>query len=200
MGASLSSPAIFSSVLLALPLLSLLAPPAYTLLLVMAFIVCGYNVYGLKKQLEGIPAEKQDYYRRLLGMTIIMGSGIGLAGLLSYVRVRGALMSDDGMTVLTGLWGGYKGFRLSFMAMLTIFLILYGFLQTREILTADSQNDVAGLSAVQELWLGYSAKGILGMITNMWMLTVVFMIISPAKIAANFPAAVQFAKQATGQP
>ena len=77
------------------------------------------------------------------------------------------------------------------MVLLTVFLTLFGFMQSSTILSAKDNNDITALNAVQSLWLGSTAKGILWDISSMWTLTLVFLVVSPAKIAANLPALTQ---------
>jgi hypothetical protein len=100
--------------------------------------------------------------------------------------------------MLNGAWDGYRGIRICYMVLLTVFLTLFGFMQSTVILAANDAGDITALNAVQDLWLGSTAKGILWDLSSMWILTLVFLVISPAKIAANLPALLQAVKGTTG--
>jgi len=199
MGAILSSPAAFGIAMVALPATALFAPTNYAIFLVIAMLAVCMQTDNIQAQMNQIPAARRAYYKRLLGMSIIGLSVLGMSAIVTYGSLRTNLASADAMTMLDGAWQGYRGLRLSYMILLTVFLVLFGFMQSQVILTAKDANDITALNSVQNLWLGSTANGVLRDITNMWMLTLVFLVISPAQIAANVPALLQAVKGATGQ-
>ena len=191
MGAALSSPAAFGIAMIALPATALLAPTNYTIFMVVALLAVGMHTKSMQAQINRVPADRRAYYKRLLGMSIIGMSAMGMSAVVTYAGVRHSLASANAMTMFMGAWDGYRGLRLAYMVLLTVFLTLFGFMQSSTILSAKDNNDITALNAVQSLWLGSTAKGILWDISQMWMLTLVFLVVSPAKIAANLPALTQ---------
>ena len=198
MGAALSSPAAFGIAMVLLPATALLAPTNYAIFFVIALLAVGMQTNGIQAQLNKIPADRRDYYKRLLGMAIIGLSAMGMSAVVTYGGVRHSLASADALTMLNGAWQGYRGIRLSYMVLLTVFLTLFGFLQSSVILAATNSDDITALNNVQSLWLGSTAKGILWDLSSMWLVTLVFLVISPAKIAANLPPLLQAIRGATG--
>ena len=197
MGAALSSPAAFGIAMVCLPATALLAPTNYAIFFVIAMLAVGMQTSSMQAQLEKIPADRRAYYKRLLGMAIIGLSAMGMSAIVTYGGVRHSLASADALTMLNGAWDGYRGVRLCYMILLTVFLTLFGFLQSSVILTAQNNNDITAVNAVQDLWLGSTARGVLYDISSMWMLTLVFLVISPAKIAANIPVLIQAVRGAS---
>lgn len=198
MGAILSSPAAFGIAMVALPATALLAPTNYAIFMVVAMLAVGMQTSSIQAQLNKIPSDRRDYYKRLLGMAIIGLSAMGMSAVVTYGGVRHSLASADALTMLNGAWNGYRGLRICYMVLLTVFLTLFGFLQSSVILSATDDNDITALNAVQDLWLGSTAKGIFYDISSMWLITLVFLVVSPARIAANLPALLQAYKGATG--
>jgi len=198
MGAALSSPAAFGIAMVALPATALLAPTNYAIFFTIALLAVGMQTSSMQAQMDKIPADRRAYYKRLLGMAIIGISAMGMSAVVTYGGVRHSLASADALTMLNGAWDGYRGIRICYMVLLTVFLTTFGFLQSSVILTANDSNDITALNNVQSLWLGSTAKGILWDLSSMWMLTLVFLVVSPAKIAANLPALLQAAKGTTG--
>ena len=191
MGAALSSPAAFGVAMVALPATALLAPTNYAIFMVVALLAVGMHTKSMQAQINRVPADRRAYYKRLLGMSIIGLSAMGMSAVVTYAGVRHSLASANAMTMFMGAWDAYKGLRLAYMVLLTVFLTLFGFMQSSTILSAKDNNDITALNAVQSLWLGSTANGILWDISSMWTLTLVFLIVSPAKIAANLPALFQ---------
>ena len=191
MGAVLSSPAAFAIAMVALPATALLAPTNYAIFLTIAMLAVGMQTSSMQAQMDTIPADKRAYYKRLLGMAIIGLSAMGMAAVVTYGGIRHSLASADAMTMLNGAWQGYRGIRVTYMILLTVFLTLFGFMQSSVILSASSSNDIAALNSVQSLWLGSTASGILWDVSSLWMITLIFLVISPAKIAANLPPLLQ---------
>ena len=198
MGAALSSPAAFGIAMVCLPATALLAPTNYAIFFVIALLAVGMQTRSMQAQLEKIPAGRRAYYKRLLGMAIIGLSAMGMSAVVTYGGVRHSLASADALTMINGAWEGYRGVRLCYMILLTVFLTLFGFLQSSVILTAQNNNDITAIDSVQSLWLGRTANGILWDLSSMWMLTLVFLVISPAKLAANIPAMLQAYRGAVG--
>lgn len=198
MGAALSSPAAFGVAMLVLPATALLAPTNYAIFFVVAMLAVGMQTSSIQAQLDKIPADRRAYYKRLLGMAIIGLSAMGMSAVVTYGNVRHSLASADALTMLNGSWDGYRGLRVSYMILLTVFLTLFGFMQSSVILSAKDSNDITALNAVQDLWLGSTAKGVLYDISSMWLLTLVFLVVSPGRIAANIPALLQAYKGVTG--
>lgn len=198
MGAALSSPAAFAVSMIALPATALLAPTNYAIFFTIALLAVGMQTSSMQAQLDKIPADRRAYYKRLLGMAIIGLSAMGISAVVTYGGVRHSLASADALTMLNGAWDGYRGIRICYMILLTIFLTLFGFMQSSVILAAKDANDITALNAVQDLWLGSTAKGVLYDISSMWLLTLVFLVISPAKIAANAPVLLQAVRGTTG--
>ena len=194
MGAALSSPAAFGMAMIALPATALLAPTNYTIFMVVALLAVGMHTKSMQAQINRVPADRQAYYKRLLGMSIIGMSAMGMSAVVTYAGVRHSLASANAMTMFMGSWNAYKGLRLAYMVLLTVFLTLFGFLQSSVILSAKDSNDITALNAVQSLWLGSTAKGILWDISQMWILTLVFLVISPARIVQNLPALIAAVK------
>jgi len=184
--------------MVALPATALLAPTNYAIFFTIALLAVGMQTSSMQAQMDKIPADRRAYYKRLLGMAIIGISAMGMSAVVTYGGVRHSLASADALTMLNGAWDGYRGIRICYMVLLTVFLTTFGFLQSSVILTANDSNDITALNNVQSLWLGSTAKGILWDLSSMWMLTLVFLVVSPAKIAANLPALLQAAKGTTG--
>ncbi len=198
MGAALSSPAAFGIAMVALPATALLAPTNYAIFFTVALLAVGMQTSSMQAQMDKIPADRRAYYKRLLGMAIIGISAMGMSAVVTYGGVRHSLASADALTMLNGIWDGYRGIRICYMVLLTVFLTTFGFLQSSVILTANDSNDITALNNVQSLWLGSTANGLLWDLSSMWMLTLVFLVVSPAKIAANVPALLQAVKGTTG--
>jgi len=198
MGAALSSPSAFGIAMVALPATALLATTNYAIFFTIALLAVGMQTSSMQAQMDKIPADRRAYYKRLLGMAIVGLSAMGMSAVVTYGGVRHSLASADALTMINGAWGSYKGLRLTYMILLTVFLTLFGFLQSSVILSATDANDITALNAVQDLWLGSTAKGILWDLSSTWMLTLVFLVVSPAKIAANLPALLQAVKGTTG--
>ena len=198
MGAALSSPAAFGIAMVALPATALLAPTNYAIFFTVALLAVGMQTSSMQAQMDKIPADRRAYYKRLLGMAIIGLSAMGMSAVVTYGGVRHSLASADALTMLNGAWQAYRGLRLSYMV-LTVFLTLFGFLQSSVILSATDANSITALNSVQSLWLGNTANGILFDITSLWFFTLVFLIISPARVAQNLPALLAAMKGAAGQ-
>jgi len=198
MGAALSSPAAFGIAMVALPATALLAPTNYAIFFTVALLAVGMQTSSMQAQMDKIPTDRRAYYKRLLGMAIIGISAMGMSAVVTYGGVRHSLASADALTMLNGIWDGYRGIRICYMVLLTVFLTTFGFLQSSVILTANDSNDITALNNVQSLWLGSTANGLLWDLSSMWMLTLVFLVVSPAKIAANVPALLQAVKGTTG--
>ncbi len=198
MGAALSSPAAFGIAMVALPATALLAPTNYAIFFTVALLAVGMQTSSMQAQMDKIPADRRAYYKRLLGMAIIGISAMGMSAVVTYGGVRHSLASADALTMLNGIWDGYRGIRICYMVLLTVFLTTFGFLQSSVILTANDSNDITALNNVQSLWLGSTANGLLWDLSSMWMLTLVFLVVSPAKITANVPALLQAVKGTTG--
>ncbi len=198
MGAALSSPAAFGIAMVALPATALLAPTNYAIFFTVALLAVGMQTSSMQAQMDKIPADRRAYYKRLLGMAIIGISAMGMSAVVTYGGVRHSLASADALTMLNGIWDGYRGIRICYMVLLTVFLTTFGFLQSSVILTANDSNDITALNNVQSLWLGSTANGLLWDLSSMWMLTLVFLVVSPAKITANVPAPLQAVKGTTG--
>ncbi len=199
MGAALSSPAAFGIAMVALPATALLAPTNYAIFFTIALLAVGMQTSSMQAQMDKIPADRRAYYKRLLGMAIIGLSAMGMSAVVTHGGVRHSLASADALTMLNGAWDGYRGIRICYMVLLTVFLTLFGFLQSSVILTANDSNDITALNAVQDLWLGSTAKGVLYDITSLWFFTLVFLIISPARVAQNLPALLAAVKSVTNQ-
>jgi len=199
MGAALSSPAAFGIAMVALPATALLAPTNYAIFFTVALLAVGMQTSSMQAQMDKIPADRRAYYKRLLGMAIIGLSAMGMSAVVTYGGVRHSLASADALTMLNGAWQAYRGLRLSYMVLLTVFLTLFGFLQSSVILSATDANNITALNSMQSLWLGNTANGILFDITSLWFFTLVFLIISPARVAANVPAFLAAMKGAAGQ-
>ena len=198
MGAALSSPAAFGIAMVALPATALLAPTNYAIFFTVALLAVGMQTSSMQAQMDKIPTDRRAYYKRLLGMAIIGISAMGMSAVVTYGGVRHSLASADALTMLNGIWDGYRGIRICYMVLLTVFLTTFGFLQSSVILTANDSNDITALNNVQSLWLGSTANGLLWDLSSMWMLTLVFLVVSPAKITANVPALLQAVKGTTG--
>ena len=198
MGAALSSPAAFGIAMVALPATALLAPTNYAIFFTVALLAVGMQTSSMQAQMDKIPTDRRAYYKRLLGMAIIGISAMGMSAVVTYGGVRHSLASADALTMLNGIWDGYRGIRICYMVLLTVFLTTFGFLQSSVILTANDSNDITALNNVQSLWLGSTANGLLWDLSSMWMLTLVFLVVSPAKITANVPAPLQAVKGTTG--
>jgi len=199
MGAALSSPAAFGIAMVALPATALLAPTNYAIFFTVALLAVGMQTSSMQARMDKIPADRRAYYKRLLGMAIIGLSAMGMSAVVTYGGVRHSLASADALTMLNGAWQAYRGLRLSYMVLLTVFLTLFGFLQSSVILSATDANNITALNSVQSLWLGNTANGILFDITSLWFFTLVFLIISPARVAQNLPALLAAMKGAAGQ-
>ncbi len=199
MGAALSSPAAFGIAMVALPATALLAPTNYAIFFTVALLAVGMQTSSMQAQMDKIPADRRAYYKRLLGMAIIGLSAMGMSAVVTYGGVRHSLASADALTMLNGAWQAYRGLRLSYMVLLTVFLTLFGFLQSSVILSATDANNITALNSVQSLWLGNTANGILFDITSLWFFTLVLLIISPARVAQNLPALLAAMKGAAGQ-
>ena len=198
MGATLSSPAAFGIAMVALPATALLAPTNYAIFMVVAMLAVGMQTSSMQAQLDKIPPDRRNYYKRLLGMAIIGLSAMGMSAVVTYGGVRHSLASADALTMLNGAWNGYTGLRICYMVLLTVFLTLFGFLQSAVILSAKDNTDLTAINAVQDLWLGSTARGIFYDIGSLWLVTLVFLVVSPARIAANVLALLQAYKGATG--
>lgn len=199
MGAALSSPAAFGIAMVCLPATALLAPTNYAIFFVIAMLAVGMQTKSMQAQLEKIPANRRAYYKRLLGMAIIGLSAMGMSAVVTYGGVRHSLASADALTMINGAWEGYRGVRLCYMILLTVFLTLFGFLQSSVILTAQNNNDITAMNAVQDLWLGSAARGVLYDISSLWLITLVLLVISPAKIAQNIPVLIAAVKGVANQ-
>ncbi len=122
MGAALSSPAAFGIAMVALPATALLAPTNYAIFFTVALLAVGMQTSSMQAQMDKIPADRRAYYKRLLGMAIIGLSAMGMSAVVTYGGVRHSLASADALTMLNGAWQAYRGLRLSYMVLLTVFI------------------------------------------------------------------------------
>lgn len=176
------------AVLAATPLLAYLAPAHCAILFTafLAWVALASN--SMAGELGDVPGRLRAYYRRMFAMLVIVGVGLTAVALVTYTRVRAEVVSpSSGAAQLAGVYDGYRGFRMGYLVIVTVFLLIYGYTQSLMTLTSRDSLELTKMQHIEGIWIGSDANGIVTTLAHMWSLTLILMAVAPSQIADALP-------------
>ncbi len=176
------------AVLAATPVLAYLAPAQCAILFTGFLAWIALSSKSMAGEMSDVPGRLRQYYDRMFAMLVIVGLGLGVMALVTYVRVRAEVVGPSaGAEQLAGVYNGYRGFRMGYLVLLTVFLIIYGYMQSLMTLTCKDALELSKMQHVEGIWIGSEANGIVTQLASMWSLTLLLMAVAPTTVANALP-------------
>lgn len=176
------------AVLAATPFLAYLAPSQCAILFTAFLAWVALSSKSMAGELDDVPGRLRGYYRRMFGMLVVVGVGLAAVALVTYTRVRAETLSpSSGAEQLAGVYDGYRGFRMGYLVIITVFLLIYGYMQSLMTLTSNDSLELTKMQHVEGIWIGSDANGIVMTLASMWSLTLLLMAVAPTQIASALP-------------
>lgn len=181
-------PRVYLGATIALPLLAWIAPPQLSVLFA-AFII--WLCFSSKKFAAAtadsdVPDKLAAYRRQLFGMMIVVASGLVVMAVVTYARMRGTVAGPSaGNEELIGLYDGYRGFRVGYAVIISIFSLLYGALQTQRTLASTDGFELSKMQHVEDIWVGNHSKNIMGGMVTLWTTTLLLLAVRPTTVLQN---------------
>ena len=176
------------ALLAATPVLAYLAP-AHCAIVFTAFLVwVALSSKSMAGELDDIPGRIRPYYKRMFGMLCVVGVAFAVIALVTYTRVRAEVVSPSaGPEQLAGVYDGYRAFRMGYLVVITVFLIIYGYSQSLMTLTSTDSLELTKMQHLESLWLGADASGIVMQLASMWSVSLILMAVAPTTVAKVLP-------------
>lgn len=179
---------VFLAITILLPILAWVAPPHFALLFTVAILWLAFSSRRLSADLSDadVPDKLAAYRKQLFGMMIVVGAALILMAIVTYAKMRHVVVGPaQGNAELIGLYDGYRGFRLGYAVVITIFSILYGLCQTQRSLSSKDSFELTKMQHVEEIWVGGHAKNIMGSMVTLWTTTLLLLAVAPSTVVQN---------------
>ena len=179
---------VYTVLMFALPLLAWLAPPQLALAFTGFILWLTFSSSKMHDALsdEGVPDRLATYRRQLYGTMALVAAALVAMAVVTYIKMRGVVVGPaDGNAELVGLYEGYRGFRLGYAVVITVFSVLWGALQTQRSLACNDSLELTKMQAVDDMWVGGHVKNIMGGLITLWTTTLLMMAIAPRTVAQN---------------
>ena len=179
---------VYTVLMFALPLLAWLAPPQLALAFTGFILWLTFSSSKMHDALsdEGVPDRLATYRRQLYGTMALVAAALVAMAVVTYIKMRGVVVGPaDGNAELVGLYEGYRGFRLGYAVVITVFSVLWGALQTQRSLACNDSLELTKMQAVDDMWVGSHVKNIMGGLITLWTTTLLMMAIAPRTVAQN---------------
>lgn len=177
---------VYLLLIVMLPVLACLSPPQFALVFTIFILWMTYSSASLSKKLDDddMPAKLAAYRKQLYGMMIIVGGALIVTAVVTYAKMRRVVVGPaDGNAELIGLYEGYRGFRLGYATIITIFSVLWGLLQTQRSFACNDSLELTKMQAVDDMWVGGHSKNIMGGLVTLWTTTLLMLSVAPNTIA-----------------
>lgn len=171
-----------------LPILAWLAPPQFALIFTAAILWMAFSSKRLSDSLTDTDVSDKlaAYRRQLFGMMIVVGGALFVMAMVTYAKMRHVVVGPaEGNAELMGLYDGYRGFRLGYAVVITVFSILHGLMQTQRSLSCQDSFELTKMQAVEEMWVGGHAKNLMGGLVTLWTTTLLLLAVAPSTVAQN---------------
>lgn len=176
------------AVLAVTPFLAYLAPAQCAVLFTAFLAWVALSSKSMTGELDDVPGRLREYYNRMFGMLVIVGVGLAAVAMVTYTRVRSEVVSPSaGAEQMAGIYNGYRGFRMGYLVIITVFLIIYGYMQSLMTLTSKDSLELTKMQHIEALWVGSDANGIVTQLASMWSLTLLLMAVAPSTVATALP-------------
>ena len=177
---------VYCILLVLLPCLAWLTPPHFALAFTAFILWLTISSTKLQGKLDDtdVPKDLALYRRQLYGMMIVVAGSLILMAVVTYAKMRGGVKgpaSDN--AELIGLYDGYRGFRLGYAVVITVFSVLWGVMQTQRSFACNDSLELTKIQAVDDMWVGNHSKNIMGSMVTLWTTTLLMLSIAPTTIS-----------------
>lgn len=179
---------VFLVIVLLLPFLAWLAPPQFALIFTLAVLWLALSSHTLERAMSDadVPDKLAAYRKQLYGMMIVVSGALILMALITYFKMRRTVVGPmDGNAELIGLYDGYRGFRVGYAVVITVFSVLYGLLQTQRSLASSDSFELTKMQHVEAMWVGNHASNLMGSLITLWTTTLLLLAVAPSTVVQN---------------
>lgn len=179
---------VYLPLLVALPLLAWLTPPQFAIAFAVFIVWLAVSSARLQESAgdDDVPAKLAAYRKQLFGMMIVVAGALVAMAVVTYAKMRGVVRGPAVENAeLVGLYDGYKGFRLGYAVVITVFSVLWGVLQTHRTLACGDSLELTKMQATEDMWVGTHSKNLMGGLVTLWTTTLLMLSIAPATLAQN---------------
>ncbi|KAK9827030.1 hypothetical protein WJX74_004069 [Apatococcus lobatus] len=179
---------VYLALMVALPILAWLTPPQFAIAFTVFILWMIVSSARLQKAAgdDDVPAKLAAYRRQLFGMMVVVAGALGGMALVTYTKMRGVVRGPQVENAeLIGLYDGYRGFRLGYAVIITVFSVLWGILQTKRTLACTDSLELTKMQATEDMWVGSHSKNLMGGLVTLWTTTLLMLSIAPTTLAQN---------------
>ena len=180
---------VYLTLIVALPVLAWITPPQFALLFTVLLVCLTYSslsMHGKINDDQGMSTGLAGFRKQLYGMMVIVGTALIVMAMVTYAKMRGVVVGpEDGNTELIGLYNGYRGFRLGYAIIITVFSIAWGLLQTQRTFATNDPLELTKMQHAEDIWVGNHGKNVMGSMVTLWTTTLLMLAIAPSSLAQN---------------
>ena len=181
-------PKLYLPLTIALPVIAWLAPPHFALVFTVIILWLVFSSHRMASQLndDGVSDKLATFRKQLFGMMIIVAASLVIMAVLTYTKMRSTVVGpSEGNAELVGLYNGYRGFRLGYAVIITVFSLVYAALQTKRTLATNDSLELSKMQHIEAMWVGTHAQNIMGGMVTLWTTTLLLMAVAPTTLAQN---------------